>query len=229
MSADRCKSDGEVARDVTNVLNAHAALRDLPITTEVHEGCVTISGTVRTWKDARDACRLARTVDGVVRSRSDLVVDPVPAERRTDQELALAASDAIRDNLLIRADIRVTAKDGVVTLEGTVPYPSQRYDAEAALERVRGLRGVVNLVCVAAPDHVDLGAARQLALQALQRHATADGLGLVFEERDGTLHVSGVLDSAEEKSCVLAVLRTLAGVHHLVDEIRISAPHSAVR
>src|SRR3569623_1510911 len=165
MSADRCKSDGEVARDVTNVLNAHAALRALPITTEVLEGCVTISGTVRTWKDARDACRLARTVDGVVRSRRDLVVDPVPAERRTDQELALAASDAIRDNLLIRADIRVTAKDGVVTLEGTVPYPSQRYAAAAALERVRGLRGVV----------------------------------------------------------------TLVGVHHLGDEIRSSAPHSAVR
>jgi len=224
MSPDRARSQEDVLRDVARALEGHLPLRELPIAMRIHEGSVTMSGRVRSWKQARDAGRLALTVAGVAEVRNELVVDPSDADRRSDQELAAAASDAIRTNLLVRTDIQTTVEDGVVTLQGVVPYASQRYDAEVAMERLSGLRGVVNLVRVAPPGHVDLTVARETATLALKRHATADALGLTFAERDGTLEVSGVLDSSEEKTCVLSALRDVAGVRQVLDEIRIVSP-----
>jgi len=222
MEPNRCRNDEQVSHDVVRALTGHPPLQGMPITTLVRDGCVTLSGALPSWKHARDACRLAHTVEGVVQLRNELVVEP--AERRTDQELAVAAGAALRDNLLVSHDIRVTAKDGIVTLEGTVPYASQRYDAEVALERLAGLRGVVDLVSVITRGQVDLTAARDLVIQALKRHAASDGLALALEERDGTLTVSGLLDSADERSCVLEALRGVPGVRHLVDEIRVASP-----
>jgi len=227
MEPNHFRSDAEVSLDVARVLTGHPPLQGVPITAQVRDGRLTMSGTLPTWKHARDACRLAHTVAGVVEVRDELLVEPSEADRRTDRELALAAREALRDNLLVSGDILVTVADGVVTLEGTVPYASQRYDAEVALERLAGLRGVIDRVRVAAAEHVDLTAARDVVIQALKKHAAADGLGLTLEEREGTLRVAGTLDSAEEKGCVLRALRGLAGVRHVVDEIRIGSPSSS--
>ena len=232
MQQNNSTNDTDISDGVTRALEGHPPLQGLPIEAKVRQGCVTMSGTVRSWKQARDACRLAHTVEGVLQLRNNLVVEPSPAELRTDRELAVAAADAIRSNLLVSNDIRAAVKDGVITLEGTVRYDSERYDAEVALERLSGVRGVVNLVRVAAPAHIDLAAARAAAVEALKRHAASDGLGLALEQRGDDLRVSGWLDSAEEKRCVLIALRCTAGVRQLIDEIHVgspSAPQSATR
>jgi|GEM_PF-3283788 len=223
MQPNRSRQDAEVAGDVARVLAGHPPLQGLPIKAQVRDGRVTMSGTLPTWKQARDACRLARTVDGVLELKDELRVEPAQAERKTDQQLALEVREALRSNLLVSTDVLVTVKDGIVSLVGTVPYASQRYDAEVAIERLSGLRGVVDLLRVVTPGHVDLTAVRDVAIQALKKHATSDVLGLVFDEQEGTLRVAGSLDSAEEKACVLTALRSVAGVRLLVDEIRIAS------
>jgi len=224
MPGNDVDSDADISRGVTRALASHPPLQGIPIETNVREGCVTMSGTVATWKQARDAARLARAVGGVLQLRSNLVVEPSQAERRSDRELAAGAADAIRNNLLVSNDIRATAEDGVITLEGTVRYDSERYDAEVALERLSGVRGVVNRVRVAIPAQIDLTAARAVAVEALKRHAASDGRALAFEERAGTLRVSGWLDGAEEKECVLSALRGIAGARQLIDDIRVGSP-----
>ena len=49
------------------------------------------------------------------------------------------------------ADIGVSVKDGIVTLTGTVPSYTERYEAEVATKRVYGVKAVVNEIEVKLP------------------------------------------------------------------------------
>lgn len=223
-------TDEEIARELARALAQHPALAGATITPLVKEGHVTLSGTVRAWQQVCDASRAARLVKGVQTVTDTLGVEPPENERRTDAELASAAIEALNSACMVfpRADVRVSAARGVVTLEGTVPYVSQRYDAEQTVERLRGLRGLINLIRVAPIQYIDLEQARIVVINALRRHALQDSLGIGLSAAGATLRLQGELDSPQEKTDVLAAARSIPGVEQLVDELVIrSAPENA--
>jgi osmotically-inducible protein OsmY len=45
-------------------------------------------------------------------------------------------------------DIAVTIKEGIVTLRGTVPTFDQKWEAEEAIKRIRGIRGIADELSV---------------------------------------------------------------------------------
>jgi osmotically-inducible protein OsmY len=70
------------------------------------------------------------------------------ATMKVDAEMARAAQSALDGRMLMPPDqpIRLEVSEGTVTLTGTVPYWSQRYDAERAIETLAGVRRVVNRI-----------------------------------------------------------------------------------
>ncbi|MEO6684442.1 MAG: BON domain-containing protein, partial [Dyadobacter sp.] len=63
---------------------------------------------------------------------------------KTNEELQKDVQDAIKwEPLLKAAEIGVTAKDGVITLSGTVDSYAKKSEAEAAAKRVTGVKVVV--------------------------------------------------------------------------------------
>ncbi|MGA3269202.1 MAG: BON domain-containing protein [Verrucomicrobiota bacterium] len=72
---------------------------------------------------------------------------------RSDFELALAAKNAIE--LLVTAPkeaIRVTVRDGWISLAGKAEGSSQRGAAEFAVRNLPGVRGVTNLIRMTSPS-----------------------------------------------------------------------------
>jgi osmotically-inducible protein OsmY len=68
---------------------------------------------------------------------------------KSDEELQLDVQNAIKwEPLLKAAEIGVTAKDGVVTLTGTVEGYSKKLEAEEAAKRVVGVRAVAEEIKV---------------------------------------------------------------------------------
>jgi len=67
---------------------------------------------------------------------------------KADAELARAAQKALDGRLLMPPDqpIRLEISEGTITLAGTVPCWSQRYDAERAIEVLAGVKRVVNRI-----------------------------------------------------------------------------------
>ena len=49
-------------------------------------------------------------------------------------------------------DIAVTVKEGIITLRGTVPSFHQKWEAEDAVKRIRGVRGIANELAVDLPS-----------------------------------------------------------------------------
>jgi osmotically-inducible protein OsmY len=74
-----------------------------------------------------------------------------PTTRPTDHALAVAASKAIYWLTTIPEEtISVTARHGHLALDGRVHTLSQRFLIEDVARTLPGVRGVTNLICVAA-------------------------------------------------------------------------------
>jgi hypothetical protein len=68
---------------------------------------------------------------------------------KSNEELQLDVQDAIKwQPLLKAAEIGVTAKDGIVTLSGTVNSFTKKMEAETAAKSVVGVRAVVEEIDV---------------------------------------------------------------------------------
>ena len=215
------RSDDEIALDVARELARHQGLIGTTITPVVRAGHVTLSGTVGAWRQACDAVRAARLVKGVADVRELLVVEPPEHERMSDEELAAAAAEALDCACMSvpRGGLRVSIDGGVATLEGNVGYISQRYDAEHTVERLRGLKRVINLIRVAPQQNIDLEQARMVVTNALRGHALRDSLGIALTVSGVALRVQGELDSSQEKQDVLAAVQSIPGVREVIDEL----------
>ncbi|MBC7658535.1 MAG: BON domain-containing protein [Chitinophagaceae bacterium] len=115
-------------------------------------------------------------------------------------------------------DVRITTKDGLVTLSGSIPHNAERFRAELAAQRVAGVRMVVDQLEVAPlghsqPDDGDIGRA---AIQALQWNSQVpDTVKVSIQKGWITLRGSTQWDF-QRKSAVKAVesLIGVLGVHN---------------
>jgi len=99
----------------------------------VKDGVVTLSGFVPTFWDKDAAEKAAKRVYGVKGVANDIAVKPL--WQRIDPEIARDAVHELESHVSIPADrIKVTVKDGWVTLEGTVDWEYQKSLAESAMK-----------------------------------------------------------------------------------------------
>jgi osmotically-inducible protein OsmY len=113
------------------------------------EGAVTLTGHVRSYPRRQAVERIAREASGreVV---NHLAVRLPPGAACGDAAMADAADYALRWDGRFAVDrIRVSVSDGCITLEGEVDRPRDRAAAERAVQRVMGLRRIVNRIAVA--------------------------------------------------------------------------------
>lgn len=117
-------------------------------------GVVTLSGEVADETERAQALLLARTTDGVTRVEDSLTMTTGQPAGYTAQPSTVAPSgdDALRtkvqsqlssDTRVKGATLEVTAKNGVVLLQGTVPSAAAK---QRALSLVRGTDGVSQVV-----------------------------------------------------------------------------------
>jgi osmotically-inducible protein OsmY len=188
---------------------------------EVDDGVVTLTGTVNSYAKRIAAEDAAHRVPGVLDVVNDVKVHAVGHLARTDTEIAHAVRQALEADVFVPADrIETTISNGWVTLAGEVDYFFQHEDAERAILRLPGVRGVINTVSVAQrlvrPDEV-----REAIEQALERRAEREADRITVNAADGTVTLTGVVDTWLEKRAVLGAAGHAPGVRHVVDEIRV--------
>src|SRR6266404_8998434 len=143
------RSDIDIKRDVEAELRWNPDIDATDIAVAVKDGVVTLTGFVRSYGQKTEAEQTAKRVAGVVAVVNDIEVRLPIFNQRPDPEIARDAVAAIQNELPYSSDhIRVVVKDGWVTLEGWVEWNYQRDRAEAAVRRVRGVKGITNSVVV---------------------------------------------------------------------------------
>lgn len=218
------RTDADIQRDVVESLYWDVRLDSADVGVTVHDGTVTLHGSVPTYR-ARSAAREdAQVIRDVVDVDNRLEVE-VSAELDTpdDDELRATVQDVLRaDPDLGAAAIDVTVDQGTVHLTGSVPTFWERELARSVSVTLPGVRGLVNeLVVVPEGDHDDVELARTIA-DTLARNRHVDLSAIDIEVERGEVTLSGPVADANVHAQVLDAARHTRGVTAIRDLLQVT-------
>ena len=191
-------TDSDIKRDVEAELRWDPDIDASDIAVSVKDGVVTLTGFVRSYSQKYEAERGVKTIKGVRGIANDIEVKLPSLNERPDPEIARDAVAAIKRELPYSGEhVRVVARNGWLTLEGEVEWRFQSDRAEEVVRRVRGLKGVTNLIHLkprATPTEV-----KQRIEQALKRSAEIDAQKITVETVGGEVTLRGTVHSWAER------------------------------
>ena len=215
------RSDSEIERDVKEELQWDPDLDATDIAVSAKKGVVTLTGFVRSYTDKYEAEAAAKRVAGVAGVANDIEVRMPSVDERPDPEIARDAVAAIKRQLPISSEhIKVVVKNGWVTLEGQVEWQYQRSTAETAVRRIKGVKGVSNLIQLkprAAPAEI-----KKKIQEAFKRNAEVDANRIMVETNGGEVILKGTVRSWIEREEAERVAWSAPGVTKVEDHIIVS-------
>lgn len=184
------RSDSEIKRDVEEELRWDPDIEADDIAISVKDAVVTLAGFVPSYSDKYEAEQAAKRVAGVVAVANDLEVRLPTADERPDPEIARDAVAALKSQLPYTYDqLKIVARNGWITLEGEVEWHYQKDLAEQAVRRIKGVKGVSDLIMVkprVAPSEV-----KRKIEEALKRQAELEADQIDVEVNGGEVILRG--------------------------------------
>ena len=146
------------------------------------------------WQAESDAKRVA----GVTAVANDIEVRLPTGSERPDPEIARDAVAALHTELPYSSqNMKVVVKDGWITLEGSAEWNYQRTRAEDAVRRVKGIKGVVNLITM--KPRVKPSEIKTKIEEAFRRNAEIDAQRISVEATGGEVKLTGSVRSWAER------------------------------
>ena len=191
------RPDSDIERDVKDELQWRPDLDATDIAVSVKNGVVTLTGFVHSYVDKYEAEAAAKCVAGVVGMANDIEVRLRNVDAKPDPEIAREAVAAIKSQLPYSwENIKVIVKDGWIHLEGEEEWQFQRDTAEKAVCRLRGVKGVSNLIKLkprAQPSEI-----KRKIQEAFKRNAELDANRIVVEAEGSEVILKGTVRSWAE-------------------------------
>jgi len=193
----QARTDNSIREDVLRELNWDPTITSASdIAVAAKDGVVTLSGFVPTYWDKDAAEKAAKRVYGVKGVANDIAVKPL--WQRIDPEIGRDAVHELESHVSIPADrIKVTVKDGWVTLEGTVDWEYQKSLAQSAMKKLKGVSGVTNKIQVT--PKASSAEVKSKIEEALRRSAELDARRITVEIEGSTVKLYGSVSSWAER------------------------------
>ena len=216
------KTDSQLQHDVIDELEWEPSVDSSKIGVTAKSGVITLTGAVPRYVEKMEAERLAKSIAGVKAVANDIEVRLPGASERNDTEIAAAALNALKWHTSIPDDkLKVTVRNGWVTLEGNVDWQFQRQAARDAVCYLMGVKGVVNdIVITAKPKAKDI---KTKIEAAFKRKAELDASHVQVDAFDGAVKLKGNVDSWTEFSEAERVAWAAPGVASVDNELTVGA------
>lgn len=162
----------------------------------VNDGVVTLSGFASNYMEKDAAEKAAKRVYGVRAVANDIQIKL--SSTRTDPEVARDAVHELESHVLIPEDkIKVTVRNGWVTLEGSVDWQFQKNLAEPSVKKLKGVIGITNDIQL--KPKVTPTEVQHKIEEALKRSAEIDARRVTVDVDGSTVRLHGSVRSWAEK------------------------------
>ncbi len=218
MTTTLLKTDGQIKTDVLEELKWDPTIDESDIGVRVKDGIVMLTGSIDAYPKKLAARDAAHRVHGVLDVVDELQVNIPSHWEKTDEDLAKAVRHAMKWDVLVPDDrITSTVSKGVVTLQGKVDTWAQRFDTAVSVQRLAGVKGLVNQITVSAKTVNPMQIKRDIE-EALERQTEREIKRLGIAVRDGVVTLTGTLRSWSEKNAAERVAANAPGVCRVEDK-----------
>ena len=217
------KSDTDLKRDVLAELKYEPSVKITDIGVLVKDGTVTLNGYATNYGEKWDAVRATKRVAGVKAIADDIEVKLPDSLRRTDGDIATAAANQIDCSPMVsNGTVRVTVREGWITLEGEVDGWYRKDAAEGAVQHLMGVKGVTNQVVikpVLAPADVE-----KAIRSAFERNALLDAFKIQVETSGNKVILRGKVRNFAEFEEAERAAWAAAGVFSVDNQLELEWP-----
>jgi len=147
------------------------------------------------------------------------------ASSATDNQIEDAAKASYNYRTVLEDHVKVSVKDGVVTLRGTVPDRDERALAEDTVNNLPGVVAVVNKIRVESEpaEHSDAWIALKIRTQLLV-HANVSATATKVDVNNGTVTLTGTVDNLAQKDLTEAYVKDIEGVKSVTNDLVVKSP-----
>nr|WP_198999487.1 BON domain-containing protein [Flavobacterium sp. ASV13] len=212
------KSNDVLSKEVMEAIKWEPVLQSSKIQASVHDGIVTLAGTVENYNQKKEAEHAIKDISGVKAIIDDVMVDLSYPAIRNDKEIANSVIKALKEKWVIpNHTLKVTVKEGWVTLEGVLHWNFQRKTADNAIRYLEGVRGVIDKIVIEAEIKNQLE--KEIVEKALKRSWILD-IGNIKVRVDGsTIFLSGIVSSIFQKEEAERIAWNTKGVWQVDNEL----------
>ena len=193
------RTDIEIKKDAEDELRWDPDIDATDVAVAVHNGVVTLTGFVRSYMQKTQAERDVKRVAGTLGVANDIDVRLPFINKRPDPEIARDVVEKLQNALPYSSQfIKVTVKEGWLTLEGNLEWNYQRDRAEQAAQSVRGVIGVANDIKL--KPRVVAGDIKRKIEDALKRSAELDAGSITVDTVGSKVTLTGTVRSWAERA-----------------------------
>ena len=215
------KSDSQLKQDVTAELKWDPEIDEAKIGIAVNNGAVTLTGHVPTYWQKAAAAKATKRVAGVMAVVNNIDVSIESIHRTTDEGLAERIANVLKWNVSVPGrEIKAEVKKGVVTLTGEVDWYYQRSNIQRNIEHVAGVANIIDNITI--KPRVLTSDVQQKIKDALKRHADMEAGNVGITISNGTVTLTGTVESMEEMDRIEAAAWTAPGVSRVIDNLLVN-------
>ncbi len=212
------KSDAQLRQEIRDEIDWDPSIDARQIGVEVNQSVAMLTGHVNSFAEKHAAERAAERIAGVKAVANEIDVKLPISHVRADADIAKAAVDALAWHTNVPDErIKINVDNGWVTLSGQVDWAYQRAAAERAVRYLKGVNGVSNMVTL--KSYVAPSDLQQKIHAAFERRAHREARQIVVSVNEGTVTLSGKVQSAAEREAAKGVAWGSPGVTAVIDHL----------
>ncbi len=222
----QANTDAAIQADVTKALD-NKQFKDVKV--NVHDGVVTLSGSVDVYSAKEDADKKAHHRKNVKAVQNMIEVDgPAVDDVQLRDKLAeKLAYDRVGYGTTAFNALTIGVQNGVVTLGGVAYGPTDKDSALSLVENYPGVKDVIDDIEVAPvspmDDRIRLAEARAIyGAPQLNKYAMDPAQPIRITVVNGNVTLSGIVDSQADKNVANIKANGVAGVFKVINNLQVA-------